>query len=154
MHPELEQVVRDYPAHIVLGLLVATGVAVVQVAGLYRTRTDREYKLALLERGLSVADVERLTTGAARRRTVFEQFAALSGGAKAGVIIGTVLVANMIMAATIALNVGGGTHVQVYDTRSDRGPPRPPVVPVPGPVVTPMPPAAVDEAPTGEDGGC
>ncbi|HVK12873.1 MAG TPA: hypothetical protein VM597_29240, partial [Gemmataceae bacterium] len=103
----------------------------------------------LIERGLSVEDVERLTeTGAWRPRSVLEQFAALSGGAKAGIIIGGVLVANMVMAATIAATTGHGGVCSVNYVQVATPPPQS------GSTALPMPAAAAVIQPAEDDEGC
>ena len=152
MTPELIEFVRTYPGECLAGAAVVTVLGIYQATRAWVTRTDREYKLALIERGLSVEDVERLTTGP-RRRSLLEQFAALSGGAKAGVIIGGVLIANMVMAATIAITTGrGGLCYVNYQQISPPSAPTP--VRKPAPTTVPMPPAAGDCEEADGESGC
>ncbi len=150
MTPELTDFVRTYPGPCLMGLVVVAIVGIVQAARTWRTRSEREYKLALLEHGLSVEEVERLTTGG-RRRALLEQFAALSGGAKAGVIIGGVLIANMGMAAAIAITTGRGGGL-CYVNYQVAQPPA--ATPAPKPAAVPMPPAAGDGEMADEENGC
>jgi hypothetical protein len=147
MIPELIQFVHEYPDHALVGLMILVGLALGQMYRLSRLRADRDYKLALLDRGLSVEEVQRLTAGGSRRWVLFDQFAALSGGAKAGLIILAVRIANMVLAATMAIGVGHQPPMHV-EYRTEVAPPRPAAAPVPMP-------AAADEADRAEDdGGC
>jgi hypothetical protein len=152
MTPELTEFVRTYPGHCLMGLALVATVGIVQAARTWRTRTEREYKLTLIEYGLSVDDIERLTAGG-RRRTPFEQFAALSGGAKAGIVIGGVLIANMVMAAAIAITTGHGGLSHVNYQQVGRPPATTPAL-KPAPAAGPMPPAAVDGEVADDENGC
>jgi hypothetical protein len=177
MTPELTDFVRAYPAHCLMGLAFVATIGIVQAAQTWRTRSEREYKLALIEHGLSVDEVERLTAGG-RRRTPLEQFAALSGGAKAGIIIGAVLIANMMMAAAVAIATGhgGGLCYVNYQQVAPPPAPTPALKPAPAvgcsppprfgegaggrslqsaaPAAVPMPPAAADGEMADEENGC
>jgi hypothetical protein len=150
MTPELVQFARDFPGQSFAVLTAFVSAAAASAIRLHRVRSDREYKLSLLELGLSVDDVERLTTG----RPFLEQFGALSGGTKAGLIMGAVILGNMVMATFIAVVATGGP-MYAGEPRTDFGPPRPVVAPVPVPTTPapPMPAAAVDP-PTDDCEGC
>jgi hypothetical protein len=87
---------------LVLGALVAIGL--VQWRKIRVAEHDHEYKKALLEKGAPVDNIEK-AAAAKVRRGLIDQFAALSGGAKTGIIIGAVFV------LVVALGcIGGAIH--------------------------------------------
>lgn len=71
---------------IVLGLLAAVGL--VQWRKVRLAEQEQEYKQTLLDKGVPLADIERaLAAKTPGRRGLLEQFGALSGGGKAGVVL-------------------------------------------------------------------
>src|SRR3954470_6847806 len=80
---------------VVLGLLAAVGL--VQWRKIRVAEAEQEFKQALLDKGAAPADIERAAAAKAPgRRGLLEQFGALSGGGKAGVIVGTVVVTSIV----------------------------------------------------------
>jgi hypothetical protein len=82
---------------VVLGALAAVGI--VQWRKARTAEQEFEYKKALLDRGTPVEEIERATAakepGAPARRGLLEQFGALSGGTKAGIIFAVVVALSM-----------------------------------------------------------
>jgi hypothetical protein len=80
---------------IVLGVLAAIGL--VQWRKVRIAEAEQEYKQALFDKGATPAEIERAAAAraSASRRGLVEQFAALSGGAKAGIIAGGVIVSTV-----------------------------------------------------------
>src|SRR5262249_26221566 len=96
MPSELLQALGEQAPLVIAGLAALFAVGVVQWRKFRETQAELAFKLEALERGLSVEQVERLVAlRSPHRKSWLEQFAALSGGAKAGLIIGVVLIANM-----------------------------------------------------------
>jgi hypothetical protein len=76
---------------IVFGVLGAVGL--VQWRKVRVAEQEQEFKQALLDKGVPPADIEKAVAAKPRgRRGLLEQFAGLSGGAKAGIIIGGVII--------------------------------------------------------------
>jgi hypothetical protein len=80
---------------IVLGLLAAVGL--VQWRKVRLAEQEQEYKQTLLDKGVPPAEIERtLAAKPSGRRGLLEQFGALSGGGKAGVVIVLIVVISVV----------------------------------------------------------
>jgi hypothetical protein len=126
MSAELLQLVAGRPELVLAaGTLVAV-VAAVQWRKARQTEAELAFKAEMLERGVPVEEIARLLApGPPSARGILEQFGALSGGAKAGLIIGVVLMANMVMCATIAVNEASrrpAIHAPVWVAPHPAGP--------------------------------
>ncbi|MBV9122417.1 MAG: hypothetical protein JO112_03515, partial [Planctomycetes bacterium] len=98
MVTEIIQFLADHGTVVILGIIVLAVVGIVQWRKARAAELDAAFKAELLERGISLADMEKLL--AARGpgpKSWLEQFGALSGGAKTGLIIGIILLANFVM---------------------------------------------------------
>ncbi len=85
------------------GTLLVIVIAVLAVVGFVQWRKVRvaeqehEFKQALIDKGVPVADIEKaVASKAPARRGLMEQFGALSGGGKAGVVVVLVVVISVI----------------------------------------------------------
>jgi hypothetical protein len=104
MSPELSAFISTNGTLLILvvGALVVVGL--VQWRKVRVAEHDYEFKKALLEKGTPVGDIEKASAAKARRGLI-DQFAELSGGAKAGIIAGTVIVLIVALGC-----IGGAVH--------------------------------------------
>lgn len=116
--------------------IVIAAVTVLLAFGFVQWRRARQaeeelsFKMELLERGLSVDEIERLLRARPLpNRTLLGQFAALSGWAKAGVILAVIVVTNMVFAGFV-----------VFTESKNRPRYYPPPAEMVRPIVPPAPP--------------
>ena len=100
MSPELSAFLSANATVLILVVGVLAAIGLVQWRKVRVAEQEHEYKRALLERGTPVEDIERAAgsrpVATPVRRGLLEQFGALSGGAKAGIIFAIVVVITMI----------------------------------------------------------
>ena len=110
MSPELSAFLTANGTALVLVLGFVAVIGIVQWRKARAAEQEHEYKQALIEKGVPVADIEKAVAAKPpARRGLFEQFAALSGGAKAGLIVGFVVV-TVVTVSTVA----GAIHSHAF----------------------------------------
>ncbi len=119
MNPEVSAFLAANGTAVVLvgGALAAIGL--VQWRKVRIAEQELEYKQRLIEQGFAVPEVERAVSSRVPvRRGLIDQFGALSGGTKAGIIIGFVIV----MTVTVSC-IGGAIHGIAYWSHVRNQPP-------------------------------
>jgi hypothetical protein len=93
MSPEFSEFISANGTAVVIVLGVLAAIGLVQWRKVRIEEAEQEYKQKLLDRGVPLAEVERTVEAKPppTRRGLIEQFGALSGGAKTGIIIGVTL---------------------------------------------------------------
>jgi hypothetical protein len=89
MSPELSAFISANATLLILVVGAVAAIGLIQWRKVRIAEQDHELKRALLEKGTPVGDIER-ASAAKTRRGLVDQFAALSGAAKAGIIVGAV----------------------------------------------------------------
>ena len=97
MSPEFTAFLIANSTLLIIAVVVLAIFGVVQWRKVRLTEQEHEFKQALLDKGVPIADIEKvLATKSPPRRGLFEQFGALSGGAKAGIIFALIVAFSMI----------------------------------------------------------
>lgn len=122
---------------IVLGVLAAFGL--VQWRKVRVAEQEGELKRAMIEKGLPVGEIERaMTIKSPGRRGLMDQFGALSGGAKTGIIIGGVIVfiVGISCIAGVTQSIAFWSHIREERAAAAMHPPAEVPMPVLGGVDT------------------
>lgn len=135
MNPEVSEFISANSTAVVISLGLLAAVGLVQWRKVRLAEQEQDYKQSLLDKGVPPADVEKvLSAKAPKRRGLLEQFGGLSGGAKAGIIVGAVIVfvvaTGCITGAVSSMAFWSRVREQQAHS-SARQPQLPPVPPVP-----------------------
>jgi hypothetical protein len=132
MSPELSAFVSEHGTVLVLVVGALAAVGLVQWRKIRVAEHEYEYRKALLEKGAPASEIERGAAKSAARRGVVDQFAALSGATKAGIIVGSVfvLVVGLGCLGGLVHSIAFWSHVREQQAIAPTQPPE--MQPLPG----------------------
>ena len=129
MNPEFSAFLSANGTLVVVVLGVLAGVGLVQWRKVRVAEQEQEYKQALLDRGVPAADIEKVMAAKpSARRGLLEQFGALSGGGKAGVVFAVIVALSMLGSTLHAIAFWSGVREQHAAVQRQQSEPAPPPV--------------------------